>query len=191
MRNTCLFLILLIVFIIACDEGLSPDLANEKVGFGGTITFDGEWDSNINQTHVVAFKDPLLSVLDFNMFNLKFVSETIPNGSHVYKYSTNNDNSLISNIELGEISYIAVAQSKRDSITLNREDWIIVGLYYTNSDITEPGILKLSKTSFVDSINIHCDFNNPPPQPPGGVKLLNLINIIEYEYKNNLNSFNR
>ena len=38
-------------------------------------------ESTINQTHVVVFKEPLLSVSDFNVFNLKFVSESIPNGT--------------------------------------------------------------------------------------------------------------
>ncbi len=178
MRIAYLLFILTLIFISACDKGLSPDLAEEKSGFSGTITFSGEWNPDINQTHVVVFKDPLLSISDFNVFNLKFVSETIPNGSQTYHYTTSDENSLISTIEPGVISYIAVAQSKRDTITLNREDWFIIGLYTTNNDITKPGILTLPEATIVDSIDIHCDFNNPPPQPPGGVTELENINTI-------------
>jgi hypothetical protein len=160
-------LIFFLSFILAsCDKGLSPEFADEKSGFGGTITFSGEWDPTIIQTHVVVFKDPLLSVADFNVFNLSYVSDLIPNGSQSYEYSTFDDNSLISTIEAGYYSYIAVAQSLRDSITLNRDDWRVVGLYYAEGSTTLPGTLILPEASFIENIDIHCDFDNPPPQPP-------------------------
>ena len=178
MRTSHLLFILSIILISACDKGLSPDLAEEKSGFGGTITFKGEWNPDVNQTHVVVFEDPLLSISDFNVFNLKFVSETIPNGSQSYHYTTSDENSLISTVEPGVISYIAVAQSIKDTITLNREDWYIIGLYTTNNNITEPGTLILPEATILDNINIHCDFNNPPPQPPGGVTDLENINTL-------------
>jgi hypothetical protein len=172
-------IILLSVLILSCDKGLSPDLAEEDTGFGGTVTFIGEWNPDINETHVVVFKDPLLSVDDFNVFNLSFVSESIPNGSVSYKYSTNDENALISTIEPGNISYVAVAQSLKDTITLNREDWIVVGLYHSENDTSNPGNLFLEKGGFIGGIDINCDFSNPPPQPPGGAsplsKLLNSI----------------
>lgn len=171
-------IIIAIAAFISCDKGLSPDLAEEKAGFGGSITFSGDWDPDILQTHVVVFKDPLLTVDDFNVFNLSFVSESIPNGSGSYNYSTNDENALISTIEPGDISYIAVAQSLRDTITLNREDWIVVGLYYSD-DNTMPGTLTLTEGIFINDVNINCDFNNPPPQPPGGIfPLEKLINSI-------------
>ena len=176
MRAYQIFIILiLIAALVSCDKGLSPDLAEEKAGFGGTVTFSGEWNPAITQTHVVVFKDPLLTVNDFNVFNLSFVSETIPNGTQSYIYSTNDENALISTIEPGNISYIAVAQSLRDTITLNREDWIVVGLFYSDNDNAVPGILTLKEGVFIDGVNINCDFNNPPPQPPGGATILNKL----------------
>ena len=79
-------ILLLSVFIfVSCDKGLSPDLADVNPGFGGTITFGGEWNPDIVQTHVVVFKNPLLSIDDFNVFNLTFVSDIIPNGSESYE----------------------------------------------------------------------------------------------------------
>jgi len=164
-----LIIFLLTFSLISCDKGLSPDLADPETGFGGKITFTGTWDPEITQTHIVAFKDPLLTESDFNVFNLIFVSVLIPWSSVTYDYSTNDESSLLSIIEPGDISYIAVAQSLKDTITLNREDWIVVGLYYSKEDSTNPGLLTIPEATFVDNINVLCDFDNPPPQPPGGV----------------------
>ena len=172
-------LFILIIIVVSCDQGLSPDLADPKVGFGGTITFSGEWNSKIKQTLIVLFKDPLNSEADFNVFNLKYVSESIPFGSQTYKYSTN-DISLISNVEPGVYSYLAVAQSEKDTISLSRKDWTVVGIYYTDNDSTQPGQILIPESKYVDSLDIHCDFNNLPPQPPGGILNLSKIkNIIE------------
>ena len=176
-----ILVLLLSLLFISCDKGLSPELADEKSGLGGKITFTGDWDATISQTHVVIFKNSLLSESDFNIFNLSFVSESIPNGSNSYDYSTNDNNSLISTINSGTYSYIAVAQSIKDTITLNREDWYIVGLY------TDKKFINLTEGEFISGIDILCDFNNPPPQPPGGLinkKLLDsLLNRVLYKGK--------
>jgi hypothetical protein len=64
--------------------------------------------------------------------------------------------------------YVAVAQQSTDEISLDRKDWFVSGVYYANGDTTTPGILTIPEDTFVDDINIYCDFDNPPPQPPGG-----------------------
>ena len=174
MRTPFIKIVLISLLLFSCDKGLSPDMAAPKVGFSGTINFLGDWDESINQTLVVLFKTPLLSKDDFNVFNLKYVSDTIPSGSQLFGYSTN-DNPLINNVEAGEYAYLAVAQSKKNIITLNREDWFIVGVYYLNDDLSQPGKLVIPEATFVTDVNIICDFNNPPPQPPGGVELLNKL----------------
>jgi len=51
---------------------------------------------------------------------------------------------------------------------LDRKDWFVVGLYYNNNDTTIAGILTIPENTFVNQVNIICDFNNSPPQPPGG-----------------------
>jgi hypothetical protein len=183
MRAIGIIILFLSLLLISCDKGLSPDLAEEQVGFGGTITFSGEWNNEVKETHVILFKDPLLSVTDFNVFNLKYVSDNIPTGTQVYHYSTN-DISLISAIEPGEYSYLAVAQSKRDTLSLNRDDWTVAGIYMSGNNTTQPSRITIPQSEFVDSLNIHCDFNNPPPQPPGGTANFNIIDkLLEYEKK--------
>ena len=171
--------ILFVVILLSCNDGLSPEMASIKPGFGGTVTFIGTWDKNIKRTHVVLFKNPLLSKKDFNAFNLKFVSDSIATGTSIYKYNTNDKNSLLSAIKAGNYAYLAVAQSKTEQLSLNREDWFIVGLYSTiENDSIKPKTLTIPEATFIDSINIICDFNNPPPQPPGGLVNSKVFNLL-------------
>lgn len=172
-----IFILLLSLNFISCDKGLSPEPEAETAGFGGTITFSGVWNPLVKQTNIVVFKNPLLSVSDFNIFNLKFVSESIPHGVQTYEYTTLSENSLLSTIEAGLISYIAVAQSEKDTLSLSREDWKIVGLYSIDNESLSPSTLQIPTATFVDNINILCDFNNPPPQPPGK-ESLSLTDLI-------------
>lgn len=176
MTKTLLYIVLMLTFF-SCDKGLSPELIDINPSFGGTITFIGDWDEEVTRTHVVLFKSPLLSKEDFNAFNLKYVSDTITHGANSYNYNTN-DESLLSNITSGDYAYLAVAQSKTEVLSLNREDWKIVGLYSTESDTTKPNILTIPEATFIDSVDIICDFNSLPPQPPGGEGLADLINFI-------------
>ena len=182
MVKKILFILFIIIFV-SCDGGLSPEMAEINPGFGGTVTFIGNWDSSVTRTHVVLFKNPLLSKKDFNAFNLKFVSDSIATGTQNYYYSTYDKNSLISNIQAGEYAYLAVAQSKTEKLSLNREDWMIAGLYsITDGDSVKPKTLIIPEASFVDNIDILCDFNNPPPQPPGGTTkfiIKELLKILE------------
>ncbi|MBK8944397.1 MAG: hypothetical protein IPM32_03905 [Ignavibacteriae bacterium] len=158
--------------LLSCDKGLSPENADQKAGFGGTVTFIGNWNSAAKQTYVVAFKDPLLSISDFSIFNLKFVSDSIPFGSNNFNYSTNSENAVLSNIEFGDYSYVAVAQTIRDTLSLDRNDWIVAGIYTSNDDSAQPGILNIPQGTFIENVNILCDFNNPPPQPPSEIQNL-------------------
>jgi len=148
-----------------CGEGIAPEPIIET-GFSGTISFVGEWPQGITRTHIVVFKDPLLTAGDFNAFNLKFVSVEIPYGSQVINF--NSADTAVVKISEGEFSYVAVAQQKTQNVSLNRKDWYVVGVYYAGGDTTKPGQLIIPKNTLVKDINIICDFYNPPPQPPGG-----------------------
>ena len=162
--------IVLLFILISCDQGIEPKPISEPTGFSGEITFIGNWPGGIQRTHIVAFKNPLLSESDFSVFNLKYVSEEIPNGTQVYNYSTL-DSSIIPEegfLNPGEYSYIAVAQSKSVEVSLNRADWFVAGLYYSPNDSTNPGKIIITEGEILENIRILCDFNNPPPQPPGG-----------------------
>jgi hypothetical protein len=158
-------LIPLLIINLSCGEGIAPEPI-VQTGFSGTISFVGNWPQGITRTHIVVFKDPLLSAGDFNAFNLKFVSIEIPFGSTVFNY--NSADTGVVPISEGEYSYIAVAQQKTPNVSLNRKDWSVVGVYYAGGDTSKPGKLIIPENTLVKNINIICDFNNPPPQPPGG-----------------------
>ena len=158
-------LLILLILNFSCGEGIAPEPI-VQTGFSGTVTFIGGWPEGITRTHIVVFKDPLLSAGDFNAFNLKFVSVEIPYSSTKFDY--NSADTAVVPISEGEYSYIAVAQQKTPNVSLNRKDWFVIGVYYAGGDTTNPGKLIIPENTLVKNINIICDFNNPPPQPPGG-----------------------
>jgi hypothetical protein len=159
----------LIPFILTgCGGGIEP-VVNTS-GFSGKIIFVDAWPEGVMRTHLVIFEDPLNSAEDFSLRNLKFISVGIPYGVNEFQFSSR-DSSVIPGNRLfspGEYSYMAVAQSSTPDVSLNRGDWYVVGLYYTGGDTTKPGKLIIPENTFVENINITCDFNSPPPQPPGG-----------------------
>lgn len=162
-------ILLFTVSLISCDGGLAPtgsDIAN-KTGFSGSTTFIGEWDSEVTQTNIVLFKDPILSEEDFNIVNLRYLSTSIPLSSNDYNYNTI-DSLLFGDVVAGKYSYLAVVQSKAKEISFDRKDWFVVGVYQSEEAGSEPGEIIVEENKFKFDVNIICDFNNPPPQPPGG-----------------------
>jgi hypothetical protein len=169
----CFLTGLVIILCISCvnDHGIEPKpFVVEKTGFGGTVRFLGSWPDSIQRTHIVVFKDPLLVSSDFNIFNLKYVSWEIPHGTQIFNY-TSIDSSFVpgdSTFAPGEYAYVAVAQQTTDNLSLSRKDWFVAGVYYEFGDTSQPGTMVIEEDKYTDNVNITCDFDNPPPQPPGG-----------------------
>ena len=164
---------ILLFLLISCnsEHGIAPKpYVPETTGFSGRITFVGIWPDSIQRTHVVMFKDPLLTPSDFTILNLKFISWEIPFGVGYYNYSSADSSYFPPDgiIEAGEYSYIGVAQQSTVELSLSRKDWFIAGVYYADGDTSQPGKLTIPENTMVRNINIICDFDNPPPQPPGG-----------------------
>lgn len=162
-----LFVVPLIIFF-GCDKGIVPASIQEeqqKAGFSGTISFEGTWPDSVNWTLLVVFKNPLTSPSSFNVLNVGYISHPIAYGIKDINFSTVEDTGYVP-ISAGTYSYVAVAQSYKTILSLNRSDWHIVGIYYSNNDTTAPGKLIIPDNTIVNNINIRCDFNNPPSQPP-------------------------
>jgi hypothetical protein len=170
MKNYIIIPVCLFLILSGCGKGIEPEPEKKEEGFGGQITFTGTWPDSITRTHIVVFKNPLISASDFNALNLAYVSLEIPYGTTIFNYSTLDSALFPVNTKLatGVYSYVAVAQQKTINITLNREDWFVAGIYYVPADTLTPGIVTVRSGEFSENINIICDFNNPPPQPPGG-----------------------
>jgi len=167
MKNIKYLLILSLLIIISCNEGIAPLPEPTEPGFKGTVTFIGEWPEGITRTHIVMFKETLEDSSDFNILNLGFISEEIPNGILEFQYDTF-INSIIGEIEAREYAYLVVAQSKTESLSLQRKDWVVIGIY-CETDLSCTGKINIPPGAYLENINIICDFNNPPPQPPGGL----------------------
>lgn len=163
-------LFFIVILLWSCDKGIEPKEDTEPRGISGTVTFVGDWPAGIQRTHIVMFKDPLNSPEAFNILNLKYVSLEIPYGSQSYNYNTTEPAYIPESgfLASGEYSYLAVAQSETPELSLVREDWFVAGLYFAQGDSTSPGKVTISSGVITDGINILCDFDNPPIQPPGG-----------------------
>jgi len=160
----------IIYCLLACDHGIEP-LEAETSGFGGTVTFVSDWPDSVKRSFLVVFENPLLGDTDFVITNLKYLSREIPLGISEYNYSSF-DSAYIppdpGPFPAGSYAYIAVVQQSTENLSLARKDWFVSGVYYASGDTTKPGIMVIPDSTFVRNINIRVDFNNPPPQPPGG-----------------------
>ena len=163
-----ILIILPVIFILGCNAGIVPASIEEeqqKAGFSGNITFDGAWPDSVSWTLLVVFKDPLTSAGSFNVFNVAYISHPIPYGIQNLNFSTIEDTGYVP-IAAGTYSYVAVAQSQNPVLSVNRADWHVIGVYYSNNDTTQPGKMTIPDNTVIKNINIKCNFNNPPPQPP-------------------------
>ncbi len=159
-----------VCFIAGCDKGIEPEPEKtpqaEIIGFSGKVTFTGNWPTGITRTHIVVFKNDIQTVDDFSFQNLGFVVDPIPFESAEFTYDSGMNNFYSLKLTEGTYKYIVVAQSRTPAISLNRDDWFIVGVYYNNGDHSKPGVMTLQKGKITTGIDINVDFNNPPPQPP-------------------------
>ena len=167
-RRILVFVTLLaIILISACDKGIAPGEPSGPVGFEGKVTFVGTWPDSIKRTHVVVFKNPILTSDDFFPPNLSFVVDSIPYRSSEYSFNSLEDNYIpLFQLAPGNYSYVVVAQSKTPDISLARKDWFVVGVYCLNGHQNNPTTLSILPGRVTTDVNIIVDFNNPPPQPP-------------------------
>ncbi|MCW8813911.1 MAG: hypothetical protein OQK65_10325 [Chlorobium sp.] len=165
-----LVFIFLITFVVACDHGIEPNPLGTS-GFSGTVTFKTEWPDSVKRSFLVVFKNPLLSDSDFTILNLKFLSREIPLGVQTHEFSSLDSAYIPANpgpFPPGSYAYVAVVQQSTDVLSLARKDWFVSGIYYLYGDTTKPGTMIIPDSTFLKNINITVDFNDPPPQPPGG-----------------------
>jgi hypothetical protein len=155
----------LIVLFIGCDHGIAPRVEPPRTGFSGKITFKNNWPSDIYQTRVVAFRETIKTVADFNIFNIGFISDTIPYGINEFVFESDK-NPFIEPQAGTVLKYIVVAQAIVPSPLPRREDWRVAGIYLDPNDSTKYGFVKIEEGIFKRGIDILVDFNNPPVQPP-------------------------
>ncbi len=163
---TTALIIFAIFLFCSCDEGLSPGSGiTIEPGFSGKIIFKGDWPQDIQTTYIVLFKDSLKSSADFNALNLKYVSTEIPEGTKEFEFNTLTDISF-GLVESGKYAYLAVAQSTSPVLSLVRSAWRVAGIYEEGSGQLPSGMIVIPENKFLSNVEITCDFDNPPAQPP-------------------------
>ena len=176
MQTKILSIIIVCFFIIlvSCDSehGIAPKpIVKQEFGFGGNIVFYGAWPDSIRRIILVVFKDPLINPDDFVITNISYLSFELPLDIQAHQYSSLDSAIIplvITDPPPSVYHYVAIAQQSTEELSLSRRDWFVAGIYYADGDTTTPGILTIPENAFVDNINIYCDFENPPTQPPGG-----------------------
>lgn len=177
-RTKIKFLIVSIVYLVivtfSCnsEHGIAPKPNGEQeFGFGGNIVFYGAWPDSIRRMVLIVFKNPLTSPNDFVLQNIRLLSLELPLNVQSIQYSSI-DSSIIplipDDISPSVYNYVVVAQQSTDEVSLARKDWFVSGVYYAAGDTSSPGILTIPEDTYIENVNIYCDFDNPPPQPPGG-----------------------
>lgn len=164
------FFVIGLLFIAGCNGGIEPpEPVTGPTGFAGKITFIGSWPAGITRTHLVVYKNPIVNDADFTFPNLSAILRSADYGSTEFNFISNSDNLFAnSEIEPGDYLYVAVVQSRTEFLSLERRDWNVIGVYYQEGNNSSPGVMRIEKNKITQGINIICDFNNPPPQPPGG-----------------------
>lgn len=163
--------VFLFALLVSCDKGIEPypePLDPENTGFSGTISFKGEWPEGIARTHLVLFKEKIVDSTDFFPPNLSYVSNDIDSGTVTLEYNSKENNLLGVEISPGTYEYLVVAQSTKEELSLNRSDWFVIGVFYSGNNTSQPGKLVVQEGRMTSNVDIFCDFDNPPPQPPGG-----------------------
>ncbi|MCR4417154.1 MAG: hypothetical protein NUV92_05360 [Ignavibacteria bacterium] len=164
-KKIVILLFLVFVLLIGCDHGIAPRVEPPRTGFSGKIIFKNNWPSDIYQTRVVAFRETIKTVADFNLLNIGFISDTIPYGVSEFTYES--DKNPLIEPQIGSLlKYIVVAQAIVPNPLPRREDWRVAGIYFDPNDSTKYGSVKIEEGIFKRNINIIVDFNNPPVQPP-------------------------
>ncbi len=150
-------LILFLVLIASCGEGLEPNHATfpaEQTKIFGTIKFIGTWPpiDSLNDLRVIGIKNfpPKDFLTAFTSGDILFTDDSLEYFKDEVNYEIIIDNPPMT------IEYLAVAQNYGELL-----DWKSVGVYEGNGD---PIILNLKKGDLIEA-NFTVDFDNLPTQP--------------------------
>jgi hypothetical protein len=156
-----LFLIITILLINSCSEGLKVDIIEDSY-LRGTIYYKNganNWPDSVVAVRVGAFKtdDPSNFQLEVLTGNVYVDFNSLP-----LRVDSTNFELLITDPPV-ELKYIAVALQKNTDI-FNQQ---IIGIYTITGDKSQPGSIMIEKGKSVNNIKIEVDFDNLPPQPFG------------------------
>ena len=166
-RNLYIYLVIIILSMSSCQEGLAPvneQVKDETSYIIGKIHYKGGINAFPDSSHcfgiyAAAFKSfpqdsagLINEIINGNVY-LKFESLPYPADSTEFIIEVQDPPQTI--------EYMVIAM-QTDSV--NIESQIAIGVYTETGDNTKPTILNIEKSDTV-FVNILVDFDNLPPQP--------------------------
>lgn len=166
-----------------CDKGIAPLNIppidpNAPTGFGGIIYFMN-WptdsvDIKVQELRIAAFKE---APVDTTGLFFEFLRGNViiypPVGTPAYskrdstgrlRDSIHYEIFLRPGVDSLPATYTYIAMAWRDGPNVFA-DWRPAGLYTTQPGTFNPGSITVTRGRFIQNIDIHCDFRNPPPRP--------------------------
>jgi hypothetical protein len=154
-----IFFLVLVILLISCDHGLSPEAADVDPGFAGELRVVSAWppQDSVRDLRVVAFRNyPPKDILSEVINGSAIFSDELPYGQTSISYIIQ-DETLA-----GAFAYIVVAQNFGEDPF---QDWRAIGVYTLSGDVKQPTSLDLGSGLFISDVDISVDFYNLPPQP--------------------------
>lgn len=151
---------LLLIFSIACDEGLQPSPPIAKSYLSGLITYiqgKDKWPpaDSVIDIRVVAFKNyPPKNILEEITKGEAFFTNSLPFFVDTSSFFLEIPKPPIT------LKYIVVAQQYASLL-----DWRVVGVWTLSGDYTKPSSIDVEPGASYPGLNINVDFENLPPQP--------------------------
>ncbi len=156
-----LIIIVLISFLISCDEGLSPSEKEQKTYLNGIVHYlngKNNWPpkDSCYAVRIVAFKSypPQNIIQDISEGNAYFTFNSLP----LFVDSSNFSLEIKNAPE--ELKYIIAALQYSNDLTSQK----VIGVWSVNENNFEPSSIKIERGKRY-SIEINVDFNKLPPQP--------------------------
>jgi hypothetical protein len=164
MKLICCSVLIAIVFLVACDGGLSlpPDI---QPGITGTLTVQGAWPPPDSIQTLWIFASQI-----FPIDSAKVVTGILENKIHLYPAI---DQSLPYNFRTqtfnfalppGTYYYIGVLQRFGSSL-VDPKSYKVVGVYTDPGNPLQPLTVQVKELEVVPGIDMTVDFYNLPPQP--------------------------
>lgn len=159
------FLAALFVSYWGCDGGLEPPTGES--GFSGVVRFKN-WPSadSVRELRLVVFEEypsdssGVISALLAGRAAVYPADSSLPKFVDTVAYTFNTDNGI--NLQVQEYAYVIVAQQYGPNLFT---DWRPAGVYAMRPNSFEPALLRVLLHRVATNIDIHVDFNNPPPRP--------------------------
>lgn len=162
MNRKLVFAITLCVALMACDEGLAPDV---DPGISGTLTVVGPWPPQdsvktlwifASQIYPIDSSKVVAGIVQSRILVYPSLEKSLPYNVNVQSFRFD--------LPPSTYFYIGVLQRFGDSL-FDPKSYRVVGVLTDPGNPQEPRVVTISDDKVVANLSITVDFYNLPPQP--------------------------